>query len=87
MTLNPDLQDYVSQLATVRPEALANANKKMVIVGCGDYQPINHYRGTVSRFLCHFAANPRLTHIAKRTRGIMENYMRTPRESSTSYST
>lgn len=37
----------MSQLASVRDEALNMAHKKLVIIGCGDYQPIKHYCGTV----------------------------------------
>ena len=38
-------QEYVSQLSTVRPEALEQAGTKIVVIGCGDWQLINNYRG------------------------------------------
>ncbi|THH26615.1 hypothetical protein EUX98_g7569 [Antrodiella citrinella] len=34
---------YVTTLATVRPEALEKANKKLIIIGCGTWQPIKAY--------------------------------------------
>jgi len=36
-------QAYVMQLATVKHEALEKANKKLIVIGCGDYQPIKTY--------------------------------------------
>ncbi|CAL1693844.1 unnamed protein product [Somion occarium] len=36
-------QLYVSQLATVKPESLEQAGKDLVIIGCGDFQPIKAY--------------------------------------------
>lgn len=48
-------QEYVSQLSTVRPEALESASIKLVIIGCGDWLLINNYRGTSP--LC--GVNPR----------------------------
>jgi hypothetical protein len=38
-------QDYVSQLTTVRSEALEQAGTKIVIIGCGDWLLIDNYRG------------------------------------------
>ncbi|KAH7920370.1 hypothetical protein BV22DRAFT_808796 [Leucogyrophana mollusca] len=37
-------QDYVTQLASVRPEALDAARARLVVIGCGDWQPIQHYK-------------------------------------------
>ena len=51
-------QDYVSVLATVRPEALAEANTKIIIVGCGDFQPIKFYSETTSFPVSQIYANP-----------------------------
>ena len=42
---DPIAQLYVNQLATIKPEELAKANKKIVVIGCGDYQPVNFYAG------------------------------------------
>ncbi|KAH8099864.1 AhpC/TSA antioxidant enzyme-domain-containing protein [Cristinia sonorae] len=39
-------QAYVAQLASVKAEALEKAGKKIVIIGCGDYQPIKNYGET-----------------------------------------
>jgi hypothetical protein len=36
-------QDYVTQLATVREETLKEAGTKIVVIGCGDWQPIASY--------------------------------------------
>lgn len=36
-------QDYVTQLSTVRKEALEEARMKIVVIGCGDWQPIESY--------------------------------------------
>ncbi|KAF9235052.1 AhpC/TSA antioxidant enzyme-domain-containing protein [Melanogaster broomeanus] len=38
------LQEYVAQVSSVRPDALANAGKQVVIVGCGSYEPIAAYK-------------------------------------------
>ncbi|KZP05557.1 hypothetical protein FIBSPDRAFT_1054036 [Athelia psychrophila] len=38
-------QEYVAQLASVSAEALAQAHTKIVVIGCGDYQPIKNYLG------------------------------------------
>ncbi|EGN93577.1 hypothetical protein SERLA73DRAFT_78458 [Serpula lacrymans var. lacrymans S7.3] len=38
-------QDYVVQLASVQPEVL-KAGKKVVVIGCGDWQPIQFYAET-----------------------------------------
>lgn len=35
----------MSQLATVKEEALSKADVKLVVIGCGDYQPIKNYAG------------------------------------------
>ncbi|KAH7886410.1 AhpC/TSA antioxidant enzyme-domain-containing protein [Phlebopus sp. FC_14] len=40
--------DYVAQLSAVRPEALANVDRQLVIIGCGSHQPIAHYQETTS---------------------------------------
>ncbi|KAF8577698.1 hypothetical protein K439DRAFT_1639490 [Ramaria rubella] len=37
-------QQYITQLTTVRPEALERAGTKVVIVGCGDWLLIDNYR-------------------------------------------
>jgi len=36
-------QAYVTQLASVRPEALERANKTLIVIGCGDHKPIKAY--------------------------------------------
>ncbi|KZP15406.1 hypothetical protein FIBSPDRAFT_867343 [Athelia psychrophila] len=36
-------QQYVTQLASVSPEALAAAHTRIVVIGCGDYEPIKGY--------------------------------------------
>ncbi|KAK7437271.1 hypothetical protein VKT23_018716 [Stygiomarasmius scandens] len=36
-------QQYVEQLASVPKEKLEGANIGLVVVGCGDWQPITHY--------------------------------------------
>jgi hypothetical protein len=38
-------QAYVSQLASIKQEALREAGVNLVIVGCGDYQLIKDYKG------------------------------------------
>ncbi|KAJ3479110.1 hypothetical protein NLI96_g9292 [Meripilus lineatus] len=48
---------YVSQLASVRDEALTKARKKLILIGCGDYQPIQHY-GENTGFKGQIYANP-----------------------------
>ena len=37
-------QQYVSQLTTVREDALNDASTKMALVGCGDWKLIENYR-------------------------------------------
>ncbi|PCH34359.1 hypothetical protein WOLCODRAFT_160820 [Wolfiporia cocos MD-104 SS10] len=39
-------QQYVIQLATVSPHTLAQANTRLVIIGCGDWHLIKNYRET-----------------------------------------
>ncbi|KIJ09057.1 hypothetical protein PAXINDRAFT_88010 [Paxillus involutus ATCC 200175] len=41
-------QDYVTQLSSVRPDALASAGTQVVVIGCGSYEPISQYKGRVS---------------------------------------
>jgi len=36
-------QEYVVQLASISQEALAQAQTKIVVIGCGDWQPIRNY--------------------------------------------
>jgi hypothetical protein len=36
-------QEYVMQLASVSQEALVLANTKIIVIGCGDWQPIRNY--------------------------------------------
>lgn len=33
------------QLASVSQEVLAQANTKIIVIGCGDWQPIRNYLG------------------------------------------
>ncbi|KIP04326.1 hypothetical protein PHLGIDRAFT_200269 [Phlebiopsis gigantea 11061_1 CR5-6] len=37
---------YVSQLASVRQDALQSAETQLVVIGCGDFQPIEGYAET-----------------------------------------
>lgn len=39
-------QQYVSQLATVREDALKEASTRMALVGCGDWKLIENYKST-----------------------------------------
>ncbi|KAF8837370.1 hypothetical protein BDN67DRAFT_205350 [Paxillus ammoniavirescens] len=41
-------QDYVTQLSSVRPDALASAGKQVVVIGCGSYEPIAQYKETAA---------------------------------------
>ncbi len=42
------------QLASVRKDALDAANARLVIIGCGDWQPIKNYCGELHCGLrCH----------------------------------
>ncbi|TDL19363.1 hypothetical protein BD410DRAFT_792170 [Rickenella mellea] len=36
-------QDYVTQLASVSPDALNSANTKIVVIGCGEWELIDQY--------------------------------------------
>ncbi|THU91794.1 hypothetical protein K435DRAFT_726764 [Dendrothele bispora CBS 962.96] len=38
-----DSQQYVEQLANIPKEKLDNANVDLVVIGCGDWKPINGY--------------------------------------------
>ncbi|KAF9225106.1 hypothetical protein BS17DRAFT_750569 [Gyrodon lividus] len=38
-------QDYVFQISSIRPAALADTGKQVIIIGCGSYEPIAHYKG------------------------------------------
>lgn len=45
-------QQYVSQLASVRQDALKDAGAKIVVIGCGEWKLIENYKG--ARLLpCH----------------------------------
>jgi len=50
-------QQYVKQLALVSKESLEAANTEIVIVGCGDYQPISEY-AEITGFTGQIYANP-----------------------------
>ncbi|KAI6031147.1 AhpC/TSA antioxidant enzyme-domain-containing protein [Pisolithus microcarpus] len=41
-------QQYVTQLSSVRPEALSKANRRLIIVGCGSYEAIATYKEITS---------------------------------------
>jgi len=41
----PISQQYVTQLSSVREDALSKANRQIIIVGCGSYEPIDSYKG------------------------------------------
>lgn len=43
-------QEYVKQLASISQEALAQAKTKIIVIGCGDWQPIRSYLGIYSIF-------------------------------------
>ncbi|EIW87450.1 hypothetical protein CONPUDRAFT_87221 [Coniophora puteana RWD-64-598 SS2] len=36
--------DYVRDIVNVREDALKNASARIVVIGCGDWQPIAHYK-------------------------------------------
>jgi len=38
-------QAYVERLATISPTTLSHSGLKLVVIGCGDYQPIKSYAG------------------------------------------
>ncbi|PSS02369.1 hypothetical protein PHLCEN_2v4062 [Hermanssonia centrifuga] len=40
---------FVSQLASVRRESLEEAGVNLLIIGCGDYQPIKNYSENLER--------------------------------------
>ena len=40
-------QQYVTQLATVRQDALEAAGTKLIVVGCGDWPLIENYQSTL----------------------------------------
>ncbi|KAG5636393.1 hypothetical protein H0H81_008227 [Sphagnurus paluster] len=50
-------QGYVEQLATIPSSALASANAQIVVVGCGEWQPIQSYAET-TKFTGQIYANP-----------------------------
>jgi len=50
-------QDYVTDLATIKPEALTSASASLLIIGCGDYTPIKMYK-EMTGFGLPIYANP-----------------------------
>ncbi|KAL4068852.1 AhpC/TSA antioxidant enzyme-domain-containing protein [Scleroderma yunnanense] len=42
------LQQYVTQLSSTREDALLKANRQIIIVGCGSYEPIVTYKEITS---------------------------------------
>ena len=44
-------QQYVIQLASSSEQALSNADTKVVVIGCGDWQAINTYLGNLFSIL------------------------------------
>ncbi|KAF9055628.1 hypothetical protein BJ165DRAFT_432391 [Panaeolus papilionaceus] len=71
-------QDYASQLSRVPKSALDNAGVEIVLVGCGDYQPIKFYSETTSIPPTAIYANPTrsLFHLLGMT---LETTARTPK--------
>lgn len=57
-------QQYVMQLAQVKPESLQQAGVRLVVIGCGEWQPIQNYRGasTLLSFSTHFFVCPTFLH-------------------------
>ncbi|KIJ66638.1 hypothetical protein HYDPIDRAFT_109750 [Hydnomerulius pinastri MD-312] len=69
-------QDYVMHVSSVRQEALAAAGKQVVIIGCGSYEPIAHYKETT---LCPFPIYADPTRKLYHTLGMtIETLARTP---------
>ncbi|EJF66162.1 hypothetical protein DICSQDRAFT_48829 [Dichomitus squalens LYAD-421 SS1] len=68
-------QRYVMQLASVRKEALEEANSRLVVIGCGDWKLIKNYCG-LTDFKGGLYADPsrQLYH----TLGLVQNLSRTP---------
>lgn len=50
------MQAYASQLAGVKDEALKEAGTKIILIGCGEYEPIQFYAG----MLCTLASSQTL---------------------------
>ncbi|KAI0076830.1 hypothetical protein K474DRAFT_1662562 [Panus rudis PR-1116 ss-1] len=68
-------QAYVSELSSVRPEALDKANKDLIIIGCGDYTLIKNYAET-TQFRGIIYADP--SRSLYRIFGLTESLERTP---------
>ncbi|KAJ3557469.1 hypothetical protein NM688_g1460 [Phlebia brevispora] len=68
-------QAYVSQLASIRSEALKEADVDLIVIGCGEYQPIKNYAETTG-FTGPIYANP--SRDLFRHFNLVENLARTP---------
>ncbi|KAI0807773.1 AhpC/TSA antioxidant enzyme-domain-containing protein [Fomes fomentarius] len=68
-------QQYVMQLASVRQEALDEANTRLVVIGCGEWKMINNYR-EITDFKGSVYADP--SRALYSTFGMVENLGTTP---------
>ncbi|KAK7686527.1 hypothetical protein QCA50_010126 [Cerrena zonata] len=68
-------QDYVRQLAKIRPESLEKAQKDLVVIGCGSFEPIKAYCETAGYSGKIFGEPTRELH---RLFGLVESLDRTP---------
>ncbi|KAI0726835.1 AhpC/TSA antioxidant enzyme-domain-containing protein [Fomitopsis betulina] len=68
-------QQYVTQLAQVKPESLQQAGVRIVVIGCGEWQLIQNYRETTG-FIGDVYANP--SRSLYKALGLVENLQKTP---------
>ncbi|KAI0333596.1 hypothetical protein GY45DRAFT_1244515 [Cubamyces sp. BRFM 1775] len=68
-------QQYVMQLASVRKEALDEANARLVVIGCGDWKLIKNYCETTGYPYAMYADPSRALYT---TFGLVESLERTP---------
>ncbi|KAH9852686.1 AhpC/TSA antioxidant enzyme-domain-containing protein [Lenzites betulinus] len=68
-------QQYVTQLASVRKDALEKAGVHLLVIGCGDWTPIKHYCETTG-FPYEVYADPKRA--LYKTFGLIENLKQTP---------
>ncbi|KAI0822744.1 AhpC/TSA antioxidant enzyme-domain-containing protein [Trametes gibbosa] len=68
-------QKYVMHLASVRKDALEKAGVRLVVIGCGDWQPIKSYCETTGFSYAMYADPARALYT---TFGLVQNLERTP---------
>ncbi|EPS97807.1 hypothetical protein FOMPIDRAFT_1127810 [Fomitopsis schrenkii] len=68
-------QQYVIQFAQVKPESLQQAGVRIVVIGCGEWQPIQNYRETTG-FKGEVYADP--SRSLYKALGLVENVQTTP---------